>query len=128
MAGTSMSVVLVAPKDEPVVVTPVTEKPHSGWSPIVVAVGGGVTAVAAGFLIWSGIDTMNQRSTFDASPTQANLDAGKGDQLRTNVLLGVTLGLAVLTGVTAIFLVDWKPHKTEHARVFVGPMGAWGTF
>jgi len=132
-AGSSMSVVLVPPKDVPVA-TPVVveEKPRTGWSPIVVAVGGGLTAVAAGFLVWSGIDTLDQRSTFDASPTQANLDAGKSDQLRTNVLLGVTLGLAVVTGVVAIFLVDWKSHHThvspEKTAFHVSPFGAWGTF
>jgi len=129
-AGSSMSVVLVPPKDAPPPVAPVVaEEKHSGWSPIVVAVGGGLTAVAAGFLVWSGVDTLGQRSTFDASPTQANLDAGKSDQLRTNVLLGVTLGLAVVTGVVAIFLVDWKPHKhPEKTALHVSPFGAWGTF
>ncbi len=126
-AGSSMSVVLVPPKDAPPPVAVVVEKPRSGWSPVVVAVGGGLTAVAAGFLVWSAVDTLNQRSTFDASPTQANLDSGKSDQLRTNVLLGVTLGLAVLTGVVAIFLVDWKSHTHETALV-VSPFGAWGTF
>ena len=128
--GGSMSVVLVPPKDAPPPVAPVvvTEKPRSGWSPIVVAVGGGLTAVAAGFLVWSGVDTLNQRSTFDAAPTQANLDTGKSDQVRTNVLLGVTLGLAVVTGVVAIFLVDWKSHKQEKAALHVSPFGAWGTF
>ena len=129
-AGSSMSVVLLPAKEAPPVVPVVVEeKPRSGWSPIVVAVGGGVTAVAAGFLVWSGVDTLGQRSTFDASPTQANLDAGKSDQLRTNVLLGVTLGLAVLTGVVAIFLVDWKSHKhAERTALHLSPFGAWGTF
>jgi hypothetical protein len=129
-AGSSMSVVLLAPKDEPPPVVPVLveKKSRSGWSPIVVAVGGGLTAVAAGFLVWSGVDTLGQRSTFDASPTQANLDTGKSDELRTNVLLGVTLGLAVVTGVIAIFLVDWKPKSSEHAALHVSPFGAWGTF
>ncbi|HEX4515635.1 MAG TPA: hypothetical protein VH054_18940, partial [Polyangiaceae bacterium] len=112
-AGSSMSVVLVPAKDAAPVTVVVEDKPRSGWSPIVVAVGGGVTAVAAGFLVWSGVDTLSQRSTFDAAPTQANLDTGKSDQLRTNVLLGVTLGLAVVTGVVAIFLVDWKSHHAE---------------
>ena len=129
VVGTSVSVVLLPPTEAPPPPPPpVVEKPSHGWSPIVVAIGGGVTAVAAGFLIWSGLDTVSQRSTFDANPTQANLDTGVADETRTNVLLGVTLGLAVLTGVAAIFLVDWKSHKTEHARVFVGPTGVWGTF
>jgi len=113
IAGTSVSVVLLAPTDAPPPPPPViVEKPRHGWSPVVVAVTGSATAVAAGFLIWSGLDTVGQRSTFDANPTQANLDAGKSDETRTNVLLGVTLGLGVLTGLTAIFLVDWKGHAS----------------
>ena len=111
----------------------VEDKPRTGLSPVVVAVAGGITAVTAGFLVWSGVDTLNQRSTFDAAPTQANLDTGKSDQLRTNVLLGVTLGLAVVTGVVAIFFVDWKSHHGSHVSpektaFHVSPFGAWGTF
>ena len=127
IAGTSVSVVLLAPVETPPPPVVLEEKPSRGWSPIVVAIGGGVTAVAAGFLIGSGLDTVGQRSTFDANPTQANLDTGRADETRTNVLLGVTLGLAVLTGVAAIF-VDWKPHKAEHAWIRVTPFGAWGAF
>lgn len=133
-AGTSMSVVL-AVVEAPQVVQPVVvaEKPRGGGlSPIVVIIGASATAIAGGFLIWSGIDTENQRSTFDANPTQANLDTGKSDQTRTNVLLGVTLGLGVITGVTAIF-VDWKgSKKPESARVrFIPGLGGGmiaGTF
>ncbi len=133
-AGTSVSVVL-AVVETPQVAQPVVvaEKPRGGGlSPIVVIIGAGATAIAGGFLIWSGIDTTNQRSTFDANPTQANLDTGKSDQTRTNVLLGVTLGLGVLTGVMAIF-VDWKgSKKTEAAHVrFVPGLGGGmieGTF
>jgi hypothetical protein len=138
VAGTDVSVVLLAPSEAPPPPPPpppvVVQKPHHGWSPIVFAVSAGATAVAAGFLIWSGLDTVGQRSTFDADPTQANLDAGKADQLRTNVLLGVTLGLGVFTGVVGIFLVDWKGHGREHAArtpwIRVGPTGATvgGTF
>ena len=95
---------------------------------------GGATAVTTGFLIWSGLDTVGQRSTFDANPTQANLDTGKGDETRTNVLLGVTLGLGVLTGITAIFLVDWKGHGAERSarspwiRVGLGGATVGGSF
>jgi len=135
VAGTSTSVVLLAPTEAPPPPKPVVvETPHHGWSPIVVAVMGGATAVAGGFLIWSGVDTVGQRSTFDANPTQANLDTGKADETRTNVLLGITVGLAVLTGVTAIFLVDWKGRNTEHVargpwvRVGLGGASFGGSF
>src|SRR5262249_12064169 len=33
--------------------------------------------------------------------------AGKSKELRTNILLGVTIGAGVFTGVAAIWLVDW---------------------
>jgi hypothetical protein len=118
VAGSAMSVVLVAheeapPQPKPVPIAPEPEK-RAGWSPIVVAVGGGLTAVAGGLLIWSGIDTMNQRSTFNANPTQANLDTGRSDETRTNVFVGVTAGVGLITAIVAIFLVDWKPrHKVD---------------
>lgn len=122
-AGGSTSALLhveadAPPPPPPIVIAP-TEKPRSGWSPIVVAVGGGLTAVSAAILIWSGVDTLDQRSTFDASRTQQNLDDGKSKQLRTNVMIGVTAGLAVLTTAAAIFLVDWKGNKSE-AKVGIG--------
>ncbi len=130
-AGTSMSVVL-AVKEAPTVVSQpvvVTEKSR-GVSPVVVIVGAAATAIAGGVLIWSGIDTVNQKSNFNASPTQANLDAGKSDETRTNVMVGVTLGLAAITGVIAIF-VDWKgAKKTESVHVRLVPYlgGLAGTF
>ncbi len=135
MAGTSTSVVLLAKSDatptpQPLPPPPpLEERVHSGWSPIVAIVGGGLTVVAGGFLIWSGIDTMNQRSTFDAAPTQANLDTGRSDETRTNVLIGVTAGLGVLTALVAILLVDWKGHTKEHAGLRLGPANLlmpWG--
>jgi hypothetical protein len=123
-AGSAMSVVLThaeAPPVQPLTPTPVTSPDkRSGLSPLVVVVGGGLTAVAGGLLLWSGVDTLGQRSTFDASPTQANLDTGRSDQTRTNVFVGITLGLGVLTALAAIF-VDWKPHA---ASVTVGLHGA----
>jgi hypothetical protein len=135
--GASMSVVLLARPDAqpppPPPPPPPQEKPHSGFSPIVVAVGGGLTVIAGGLLIWSGIDTVSQRTTFNANPTQQNLATGQSDEVRTNVLVGVTAGLGLLTAVAAIF-VDWKGHTREHAssrlRLHVAPGGGMlgGTF
>ena len=115
VAGSSTSVVLLAPKE--VVAPPPPPPPppakRSGWSPVVVAVGGGVTAVALGFTIWSGLDTLSQRNAFDLAPTQANFDEGKSRELRTNVLIAVTAGVGLLTGLAAIFFVDWKGHAEQ---------------
>ncbi|HEX7601242.1 MAG TPA: hypothetical protein VF316_06535 [Polyangiaceae bacterium] len=141
-AGSSSSVVLQLP-ETPVVVAPVPqpqpqpqprpEDVHSGWSPVVVAVGAGLTAVGLGLTIWSGLDTLAQRQTFESSQTQLNLDDGRAKQLRTNVFIGVTAGVAALTTVAAIFFVDWKGHKSSaepSAQVGfgLGGMSVRGTF
>jgi predicted nucleic acid-binding protein len=134
VAGTATSVVLVVPPDPaplppPTVVEAPPPKSH-GLSPVFVGVGAGLTALGAGLVIWSGLETLGQRSTFDKVPTQQNLDAGRSMETRTNVLLGVTIGLAVVTGITAIF-TDWGSKKKEQsARVVVGPgsLGVEGAF
>ena len=88
--------------------------------PVVVYVGAGLTVVSAGLSVVSGLDVLNQKSTFDKDQSQANLDAGKSKQLRTNILLGVTAGLAVLTGVCAIWLVDWRGGSRRQVQVGLG--------
>jgi len=96
------------------------EPPRSrGWSPTVVAVGGGLTAIGLGLTIWSGIDTSHQKTTFDSARTQDNLDAGRSKETRTNVLLGATIGMAALTGIAAAVLVDWKG-DSDAPRVGIG--------
>lgn len=118
-AGAIVSVVLtlepkeIAPPPPPP--PPIVVETHSkGLPPWVVLIGGGLTVVSLGVTIWSGLDTQSQKSTFTQTPTQQNLDDGRSKEVRTNVLIGVTAGLAVLTGVSAIF-VDWKGSKQEKA-------------
>jgi hypothetical protein len=90
------------------------DKPE-GWSPIVFFVGAGLTAVAGGITIWSGIDTQNNPGVDrvksecagqgESCPTyQEGLD----NQRRTNILIGVTAGLGVATGLIGIFATDWS--------------------
>jgi hypothetical protein len=114
-AGQTVSVALVPPDEaqppQPLTPPPPSREPEhtkGGLSPTVVIVGGGVTALAATLTVFSGVDTLNQRSQFDKDPSQSNLDSGKSKQLRTNILLGVTATFAVLTGACAIWLVDWQ--------------------
>jgi len=89
-----------------------SEEPHSSssrhWSPVFVYFGGAVTLALGGITIWSGIDTLQQKDAFDKNPTQSNLDSGKTKELRTNVLIGATAAVGVVTAVTALFLIDWK--------------------
>lgn len=118
--GAIMSMVLSL--DEKAPTPPPRERPivadgnSHGLPPWVLLIGGGLTAVSLGVTIWSGLDTNGARSDFDASPTQTKLDDGRGKETRTNVLIGVTAGVAVLTGVTAAFLVDWKGRAKETPR------------
>lgn len=67
-----------------------------------------LTVVAAGATIASALDTRSARNDFPSHPTSQALSDGKAKELRTNVLLGVTGGLAVLTAVSGIWLVRWR--------------------
>jgi hypothetical protein len=112
------------PPDKPVVV-PERAEASRGWSPWVVVVGAGLTAGAGVATLISGLDTRHTRDEFMASPSEDRLADGRAKQTRTNVLLGVTAGLAALTTVTALWLIDWrsKDGKT-HVGVSASPGGA----
>jgi hypothetical protein len=79
-----------------------------GVSPWLVAGGGILTGVAVATTIASGLSTLAARDAFNASPTASNLAKGQAMQARTNVLLGVSIGLGVMTTAAAIWLVDWR--------------------
>jgi hypothetical protein len=81
----------------------------------VTIIGGVLTAAAGGLTIVSGLDTKKKRDAFPDDRTQENLDQAFASQTRTNVLLGTTIGLGVITGVIALFFTDWDGPKS--ARV-----------
>jgi hypothetical protein len=113
-AGDVVSVALVvpqAPEARTVVEPPPAEVSRRGVPPVVVYVGGAAALALTGVTVWSGIDTLQQKDSFDKNPTQTNLDAGREKELRTNVLIGASAGMAALTALTAIFFVRW--HKTD---------------
>lgn len=92
------------------------EKKSSGLPPTVVWIGAGATAVAGGVTIWSGLDTVNNPGADKVKAECAKGDTncalykeGRSKQTRTNVLLGVTGGLALATGLIAAVAVDWGP-------------------
>ncbi len=148
-AGQTQSIALVAPSDKGTAGTTPTPTPtpvptpppvrdrdqegekksRGGWSPAVVGVGVGLTAVAGTVAVIFGLDVVNQKAAFDKDPTQSNLDTGKSKQLRTNIMLGVTAGLGVLTGVAAIWLVDWHSgDRNVQVGTGLGDVRVRGTF
>ncbi|AKU96895.1 hypothetical protein AKJ09_03559 [Labilithrix luteola] len=144
-AGEAMSVALVPPP--PVVervVQRVEEKPEDrkpeqfksesfvpskrGVSPTWFYVAAGVTVVVGGVATWSGLDTLNRKDDFVSAPDQAKLDDGRSSQTRTNILLGATAGLAVVTVVLAL-VVDWRGEPvTGPVHVGFTGNGVGGTF
>jgi hypothetical protein len=113
----------------------IVEKPSSKpFGPAVFVTLLSLTAVAGGVLIWSGIDTINNPGT------QAVKDGcvGQGEQsplyqqaldsqTRTNVLIGVTGGLGLLTFVS-IFLTQWShPKEAAVGHVTVTPTFGLGS-
>jgi hypothetical protein len=131
--GSVVTVTLVPQPDPPAPPAPVVVAPHPAppptpkpehrkpFPPLVAYIGGGVAVVAGGLTIISGLDTSKQKDTFNANRTQENLDSGKSKELRTNILLAVTGAAVVFTGVSAIFLVDWKGKAGDSVQVGAGP-------
>jgi hypothetical protein len=78
-----------------------------GLPPVVTYVLGGATIVAAAITTWSGVEVLTQKDRFDRTGADEDLDEGFARQKRTNVLLGVTVGLGVITGVVALF-TQWR--------------------
>lgn len=111
-----------APHLRPLAVTPTgsLSAEHHRLSPWVVAGGGALTAVATAAAVASGVSTISALHTFDAHPTTANLATGQSLQARTNLFVGTSIGLGLMTAVTAVWLVDWHGASQKEARVGVG--------
>jgi len=85
-----------------------------GWMPAVFFAGAGLTAAASGVTIWGGMDTQNNpgaervKNECAAGDTNCKLyKDGRAKQTRTNVLIGVTGGLALATGLIGALAIDW---------------------
>jgi hypothetical protein len=106
----------------------------SGLPPVVFFVGAGLTVAAGAATVWSGIDTQNNpgvdrvRQECAGQGTDCDLyQDGLSRQRRTNVLIGVTAGVGVLTGVIGAFLTDWsggsQPKKAARVEPYVNVLG-----
>lgn len=95
--------------------------PSGKLSPTWFYVGLGVTGVLGVATAWSGLDTRRARNDYraDPAPTQAQYDAGRAKETRTNVLLGATAVGAAATAVVGVFFTRWGGSGDRAARVRV---------
>jgi hypothetical protein len=122
----------VAPPPPPAVVTPPPQPPvhdepaqasSKPFGPVVFFIGAGLTVVGAGLTIASGIQTENSPGAAAVQSQCAGqgencpaYQTGRSEQLRTNILLGSTIGVGVLTGVVGIFFTQWSHSPKTPAR------------
>lgn len=117
------------------------EKKSSGLPPALFFVGAGLTVVAGGITIWSGIDTVNnpgadvvKRECAGKGEDCAPYQEGLSKQRRTNVLIGVTAGLGVATVLVGALFTDWSGKGSappqEAGKLFrprVASVGPWAS-
>lgn len=97
-------------------------EPDGGWSPAVFWIGAGLTLVGGGVTVWSGIDTQDNPGRSKVKEECAGLGTdcqlykdGVAKQDRTNILVGATAGVGVLTILIGAFLTDWGGSETAAA-------------
>ena len=127
-AGSSMA----KEPDEPVATDPTTTadptkdqgpvKASSGLPPALFFVGAGLTLVAGGVTIWSGIDTVSnpgadavKKGCVGQGESCPLYQEGLSKQTRTNVLIGVTAGLGAVTILVGALATDWSGGKSSDA-------------
>jgi hypothetical protein len=94
----------------------------SGLSPVFFIASAALTVGAGAVLVWSGLDALAGVDEYEMNPTAEALAAGQSKELRTNVMIGVTAGLAATTLVFAIF-TDWSggDESDEATAWSIGP-------
>lgn len=111
-AGAVVSVSFEPAAEEPSPTVPSAKSESTprrrGLPPAVVVAGAAVTAIAVGLTVASGLDTLNLRDAFLASPSRDLLDDGRAAQTRTNVLVGTSILLGAVTGLLALVFVDFR--------------------
>lgn len=98
---------------------PASSKP---FGPVVFFMGAGLTAIGTGLSIWSGIDTENHPGTaavkadcVGQGTSCPEYQQGLSNQLRTNILIAATGGVAAVTAVVGIFFTQWS-HSAPRAE------------
>lgn len=111
----------VAPVASPMVASPAGDPASQGLSPRVFAVGAGLTAVSAGLLVWSGLDTLAARDAYVQSPSEAGYNHGVALELRTNALVVSTAVFGVSAAVVGVLFTRWGAPRAGGARVALTP-------
>jgi hypothetical protein len=119
--------------DEPIAEDPVADEgpkeESSGWSPAVFWVGVGLTVVGGATSVWSGLDTKENPGvkryedacdpvSGDRDECKALYEEGAAKEDRTNLLVGVTAGVGLLTILVGAVFTDWgsaEPEKKDDA-------------
>lgn len=91
---------------------------QGGVTPALFAVGLVLTVASGAVLTWSGVDALDGVPAYRDNPTPEGLADGQYRELRTNVLIGVTAGLALTTAILAL-VTDWDgtPSPSEEVQV-----------
>jgi len=104
---------------------PVATRP---LGPVVFLIGAGLTAAGVGVTIWSGLDAQKNPGTAAVRADCAGqgtscpeYQQGLSAQLRTNILLAATGGVAALTAVTGLFLTQWSHADRPRTGLQVEP-------
>jgi hypothetical protein len=95
------------------------------FGPAVFVVGAGLTTAGIVATIVSGVDTINnpgtdavRRDCAGVGPTCPTYQKGLDAQTRTNVILGITIGVGVTTAIVGLFFTQWSsPAKAAKAAV-----------
>jgi hypothetical protein len=98
-----------------------------------VYVGAGLTAVAGGLTLWSGLETRaayedlkRDMPSLEPADAQRRVEDGEQLQTRTNILLAVTGVLALSTAGIAWFGVDWSATgQPKTSRLKATPPADW---
>jgi hypothetical protein len=129
------AVMAVAPVLPPAVPKPAAPPPKP-LRPWVFFTGAGLTLAAAGATVWSGLDAQSnpgkdavRRDCVGLGESCATYQQGKDAEFRTNVLLGVSAGLAIGSGVVGLFFTQWGAAPKPSVGLFPGggTVGVAGT-
>jgi len=114
--------------------------------PAVFFIASGVTVAVGAATIVSGIATQNdpgpdavRRECAGQGVSCPLYQAGQDAETRTNILLGATIGAAVVTGVLGLFFTQWSSSassstsaslqkRSPRSRLYLSPLGVGGRF